>query len=43
MKVTLTHKPEEHELLLLKHCIWIKTGKKDTMKKLKRCGRCARG
>lgn len=33
MKVTLIYKPEERELLLFKHCIWVTTGKKEMPKK----------
>ena len=32
MKVTLIYKPEERELLLFKHCIWVTMGKKEAPK-----------
>lgn len=34
MKVTLIYKPEERELLLFKHCIWVTMGRKEAPKKL---------
>jgi thymidylate synthase ThyX len=33
MKVTLIYKPEERELLLFKHCIWVTMGRKEAPKK----------
>nr|DAS64797.1 MAG TPA: Thymidylate synthase complementing protein [Caudoviricetes sp.] len=33
MKFTLIYKPEERELLLFKHCIWVTMGRKEAPKK----------